>query len=209
MTNRVVGKPLVDFFALPTTFAQYAVLEWWKQSLKEVNGKSRLSFPMIARLAQYIISQNPSLKAALQATFEFVFLDEFQDTTAPQYDLVKTTFKGSQTILAAVGDNKQRIMVWAGAQLDVFEAFGLDFQATQRPLISNYRSSPELVAIQHVLAKAIDAGYVPAESKVPKTHDDPPCAVFEFDQPDAEASYLGDLIADLLETYDLTRVSCA
>ena len=54
--------------------------------------RSSLNFPMITRLAEYIINSNPLLKQYLQATYSHVFLDEFQDTTFVQYDLVKSCF---------------------------------------------------------------------------------------------------------------------
>ena len=80
------------------------------------------------------------------------FLDEFQDTTHVQYDVVKTVFLGSDTVLTAVGDNKQQIMRWAMALENPFTMFQHDFNARRRPLVSNYRSSPELVRIQHEIA---------------------------------------------------------
>lgn len=52
--------------------------------------KSCLTFQMISRLAEYIIRTNKYLKKALLLTYSHVFLDEFQDTTSIQYDLVKT-----------------------------------------------------------------------------------------------------------------------
>ena len=46
-------------------------------------------------------------------TYSHVFLDEFQDTTVSQWDLITSAFSGSDSVLTAVGDGKQRIMVWA------------------------------------------------------------------------------------------------
>lgn len=61
--------------------------------LKGFNGnKATLTFKMIMMLAMYIIETNPYIKQALQMTYSFVFLDEFQDTTAIQYAFVKECF---------------------------------------------------------------------------------------------------------------------
>ena len=79
-------------------------------------------------------------------------MDEFQDTTQIQYDLVRTIFLGTDAVITAVGDNKQQIMRWAMAMDDPFTAFDADFAAQRTPLYNNYRSSPELVRIQHNLA---------------------------------------------------------
>ena len=117
---------------------------------------------MLNRLAAYSLRCNPKVTAALRLTYAYVFLDEFQDTTASQWDLVRAAFLGSRTVLTAVGDSKQRIMVWAGAKTDVFEKFQEEFSAERADLVRNYRSVPELVRMQYVIAQALEAGSVEA-----------------------------------------------
>ena len=96
----------------------------WPLLLKGFNSnKATLTFKMIMMLAIYIIKTNPYIKCALQMTYSFAFLDEFQDTTDIQYALVKECFHGASTKITAVGDNKQRIMVWAGAVKQIFNIF--------------------------------------------------------------------------------------
>jgi superfamily I DNA/RNA helicase len=106
---------------------------------------------MISRLATYIISSNPRIKDFLQITYSHVFLDEFQDTTQIQYDLVKACFLNSNAILSAVGDDKQRIMLWAGALQNIFDIYLKDFSAKRVPLLMNFRSAPRLIKLQEYL----------------------------------------------------------
>ena len=121
----------------------------WKLLLKGFDGCApALSFKMISILAEYIIKTNPKIKKGLQLTYQYVFLDEFQDTTDLQYDLVKQCFLSSNSILTAVGDNKQRIMLWAGARKTVFRDFEGDFAAETKRLLMNHRSAPRLVDLQ-------------------------------------------------------------
>ena len=103
-----------------------------------------LSFNMIAKLALYIIQNNPQIKRIIRATFSHVFLDEFQDTTDIQYEIVKELFESSEVKLTAVGDNKQRIMLWAGARKTVFEDYKCNFNAQSFKLLTNHRSAPRL-----------------------------------------------------------------
>ncbi|WP_053362556.1 ATP-dependent helicase [Bacillus sp. FJAT-27251] len=110
-----------------------------------------LSFQMISRLAEYLLRVNPLIKMALGQTYSHVFLDEFQDTTDIQYDLLKGCFYKSSSTITAVGDNKQRIMLWARAKKDVFEAFKKDFSAGEQRLLMNHRSAPRLVEIQKLV----------------------------------------------------------
>ena len=191
----VVGFPLPERGLQPADIWERAAEIWWKRSLRGVDNRSRLSFPMIGRLAELILRANPKINAALQATYSNVFMDEFQDTTGIQYALVQTAFQNSSTILTAVGDKKQQIMRWAGALEDVFERFKSDFSAQCHPLISNYRSSPELVAIQHTIAKAIDDSYVAAESKTSSTFSSEPCVIYEYETPKQEAKHIADIIS--------------
>jgi DNA helicase II / ATP-dependent DNA helicase PcrA len=152
-----------------------------------------LTFPMLNRLAAYLLRCNPKVVAALQLTYQYVFLDEFQDTTASQWDLIRTGFRKSQTRLTAVGDTKQRIMVWAGAKSDVFESFENEFAAERIELVRNYRSRPELVQMQHVIAQSLEAGTAePISSTI--NEGSGLCEVLEFRNPEQEASYLATLI---------------
>ncbi|MFD2903797.1 UvrD-helicase domain-containing protein [Sphingobacterium anhuiense] len=147
---------------------------------------SRLSFKMIMQLAGLIVASNPKIKKYLQQTYQFVFLDEFQDTTGLQYDLFKTCFLGSNSYFTAVGDDKQRIMLWAGAKNNIFEDFIADTKGTRVPLNMNFRCAPRLVSLlnhltQHLLHKNDFA--TPSSKWKP---DEGECSVLIFESPEAE-----------------------
>ena len=159
---------------------------------------------MIGRLAELLLRVNPKIRNALRATYSHVFMDEFQDTTHVQYDLVKTAFLGSTAVLTAVGDNKQQIMRWAMALDDAFSEFENDFGAKRvPPLVRNYRSSPALVRMQHHLALAVDPNCKLATSMVDQELWDDVCVVLEFDTPQSEAQYLAEIIASGVKDDDL------
>lgn len=128
----------------------------WPLLLKGFNGnKANLTFKMIMILAMYIIKMNPYIKRALQTTYSFVFLDEFQDTTDIQYAFVKECFWDSNTKITAVGDNKQRIMVWAGAVKTIFSDFYKEVNPIGVRLIMNHRSAPRLVELQKAMYESL------------------------------------------------------
>ena len=167
-------------------------LRWWREQLDRRVGEPSLTFPMLNRLAAYLLRTNPKITRALRSTYGFVFLDEFQDTTSAQYDLIRSAYLGSQSVLTAVGDSKQRIMLWAGAMENVFESFETDFAAKRYPpLLSNYRSAPELVAIQHVIAQAVETDSPITEAKRDTSGT---CEIWEFSTPEHEAEILADFI---------------
>ncbi len=160
----------------------------WNRLLKSPN--ARLSFRMISRLAELIINSNPLLKEYLQRTYHYVFLDEFQDTTDLQYDLFKSCFLGSKSCYTAVGDDKQRIMVWAGARATVFNDYKTDARAKELPLEMNFRSAPKLIELQNYLVEALlgkTEKSIPS-TKWPEGHGE--CHFWVFKDPENEKKVL-------------------
>lgn len=184
------------------TPAQWAADQFWQSALRGGN-KSFLSFPMIGRLAELLLRINPMARDALRLTYSHLFMDEFQDTTQVQYDLMQTIFLGSDTTITAVGDNKQQIMRWAMAMDAPFVVFDQDFGAIPTPLYNNYRSSPELVRIQHVLAQALDAQAAEPISMTQGKIDGDSCAIWEFSSPQLEAAHLAIFVAAEMKTKKL------
>lgn len=200
--RHLVGSPLPEDDWQHPTPAQWAASRFWQISLHD-GKKSVLSFPMIGRLAEILLRVNPMATHALRLTYSHLFMDEFQDTTHIQYDLVRTVFLGTDTVITAVGDNKQQIMRWAMAMDDPFTAFEGDFRATRTPLYNNYRSSKELVRIQHVLAQALDARAVAPVSKTAGTIAGDSCVILNFSTPEIEARRLADFVVGEMKTHKL------
>jgi len=203
MKTRVLGMPLPSEEIDATDIGSSAARKWWDGDLRG-RALSRLSFPMIGRLAELLLRVNPQILRAIRSTYAYVFMDEFQDTTHVQYDLVKTAFLESHTILTAVGDNKQQIMRWAMALDDSFGAFEKDFKAKRVSLIRNYRSSPELVRIQHAIALLVDPHSKHAEAVNHVEFSGDACAILEFETPEAEARYLADAVLSSIQENQLT-----
>ena len=74
----------------------------------------QILFLDLVPLAIKIIQNSKVARNAIRQTYSDVFLDEFQDCTNLQYELVKAAFLASGIRLTAVGDTKQKIMGWAG-----------------------------------------------------------------------------------------------
>lgn len=168
---------------------------YWQEQY-ELPAGAVLSFAMINRLVDYLLRENPAVRRALQLTYPFVFLDEFQDTTYAQYDLVKTAFHGSDAVFTAVGDDKQRIMGWAGAMGSAFQEFAADFNAVNLALRFNWRSHADLVAIQQVIAQRIDPNVEDVEARGERAIDGQVAALWRFDTRAQEAQQIATWIAN-------------
>jgi superfamily I DNA/RNA helicase len=191
---------------LPVTNAgselQRAVAQYWRAQYNNYDHVP-LSFPMLNRLVELLIRKNPSILRALHLTYPVVFLDEFQDTTFAQFQLLRTAFDGSEAIFTAVGDDKQRIMVWAGAMPDAFAQFEQQFGAQRISLISNWRSHEDLVRIQHVIASKIDPTVEEPEARADLQVDGDVAAIWEFASEDEESDCLAQWIEREVQVGDI------
>lgn len=172
---------------------QRALVLYWREQFS-ARPEILVSFPMLNRLVKLLLKSNPYICKALQMTYPFVFLDEFQDTTYAQYDLLKTAFADRQAVFTAVGDDKQRIMGWAGAMPDAFPKFETDFSARRVSLLSNWRSHDELVHIQHEIARRIDRNVAQVQAKGVRAVEGAVAAIWQFPTPERESSCLAQWI---------------
>lgn len=192
----VVGAwdlPLVPPDAEPDIPGVFAALAWWRERYLRA-GVPHVDFVMLNRLAELLVRAVPQLRRALRFTYPFVFVDEFQDTTLAQFSFLKSVF-GSGTAVTAVGDRKQRIMGFAGALSNAFTQFIDDFHATPYPLSWNFRSSHDLVQLQHIIASRLDPATVQAVSKARAEPGHEPVSLWKFTNIDREAHFVTEWIA--------------
>ena len=152
-----IGVRISDYPETAQSLRERAALSAWRYLLSG-GSRSSLNFAMIGRLAEHMLATNPQVLSALRATYSFVFLDEFQDTTGVHYDLTASAFHDTASILTAVGDSKQSIMRWALALKGIVERYRTDFDADVYRPLRNYRAAPKLVKIVGHLSAAIEQG---------------------------------------------------
>ncbi len=84
-------------------------------------------------------------REALRKKYEYVLVDEFQDTNATQYRLLRA-FSARTNNLCVVGDDDQSIYRWRGADVRNIRGFQKDYpDARVVKLEQNYRSSKNIV----------------------------------------------------------------
>lgn len=194
LANLVGSYDLPVEAQVPGSAVEYAVQQWWAQRYLSMEAPV-VDFIMLNRLAELLIRSSPQLQRALTATYPFVFVDEFQDTTYAQYSFLRSVFAREGTTVTVVGDRKQRIMGWAGALSNAFEQFDLDFDATPFELTWNFRSTQQLVDLQHRFATRLDQTTQLQVSRVASQVSDSPAQIWSFPNPHLEADTIAAWIA--------------
>ncbi len=109
---------------------------------------------LMKNLGYSIILHNQDVRKIISSPYQYVFIDEFQDTTDIHYEILKLLFKSTNIRCMAVGDSKQAIMGFAGALNTIFDKYIADFNAVEYPLNYNYRSNNNIVDfINNVIEK--------------------------------------------------------
>ncbi|MDF2186156.1 ATP-dependent helicase [Grimontia hollisae] len=152
----------------------------------------QVSFEDLVPLAIHILRESPMALNAVRQTYTDAFLDEFQDCTNHQYELIKLIFKGTRIRVTAVGDTKQKIMGWAGALDGIFETFRNDFSATPLNMYRNFRSKPRLLRMQNEIIRDLDPPSVMPDEQI--SGEGGCIEVHPFQDCQQEAEYLADRI---------------
>lgn len=190
-TFHAFAKRIIDRFR-PALTGKDALDPGYKLGDRRVERK-QIEFADLVPLAVKILNTCAMARHAIRQTYSDVFLDEFQDCTADQYELVKIAFQGTDIRLTAVGDTKQKIMGWAGALDGIFATFAMDFKAVPLNMYRNFRSKSKLLRLQNEIIRVLDASSVMPEEQLVGNEGE----VFgwRFQDSQKEADYLADLIA--------------
>ncbi len=104
-----------------------------------------VDFDDLISLPLKLLKEHEVVRQHWQQQLGHVLVDEYQDTNATQYDLLKLLV-GDGARLTAVGDDDQSIYGWRGATLDNLKKLPLDFpQLKVIMLEQNYRSTTAIL----------------------------------------------------------------
>ncbi len=117
--------------------AQLAMIfQAYQQRLTELNA---VDFDDLIALAEAMLD-DPELRAVWRAKLRYFLVDEYQDTSAAQYRLLRQ-LSGHAGRFTAVGDDDQSIYGWRGARPENLDQLGVDYPKLKViKLEQNYRS---------------------------------------------------------------------
>ncbi len=133
--------------------SQYPVETYWDEMVKRVYERyqqllhlsSALDFDDLLMKAVFMLRDHPDIRDYYQHRYDFILVDEFQDTNTAQYELVKL-LGGAHRNIFVVGDEDQSIYGFRGADFRNVERFRQDFpDAVVILLEQNYRSTQNIL----------------------------------------------------------------
>lgn len=112
--------------------------------LEKSQNKQQSFNDMIRNVHEAVCEKNSALKKELQKKYDVAIIDEFQDTNQQQWDIFREVFKNDSHSLIVVGDPKQSIYAFQGADVNVYENAIGTFEKGYK-LSHNYRSTDQMI----------------------------------------------------------------
>jgi DNA helicase-2/ATP-dependent DNA helicase PcrA len=121
----------------------------YEQYQKDLFSNNALDFGEIICMPYRVLRDNPEVRAKYQKRFQYIHVDEYQDTNRAQYALLSVLAgktNGGHTNICVVGDEDQSIYKWRGADIRNIMDFESDFPGAQVvKLEQNYRSTKTII----------------------------------------------------------------
>ena len=131
-----------------------AVAAVYRELGDELRRANAADFDDLLVLPVRMLAENARELEKHQRRFQYLLVDEYQDTNRAQYQLVKL-LAGGHGNLCVVGDDDQSIYGWRGADLRNILDFQKDFPAAHVVrLEENYRSTPQVLDLANVVISA-------------------------------------------------------
>jgi DNA helicase-2/ATP-dependent DNA helicase PcrA len=159
-----VLKPVQD--VLERQRGRLALLPLVRQYAEGKAAIEAMDFGDQLRRAATVARDHPEVADAERDRFRVVLLDEYQDTSQAQVELLRSLF-GAGHPVTAVGDPCQSIYGWRGASAGTLDRFSTDFPrlggdpAGHRSLSVSWRNAPQILAVANQVSDALRGGGAP------------------------------------------------
>ncbi|MGL4343390.1 MAG: ATP-dependent helicase [Metamycoplasmataceae bacterium] len=127
--------------------------EIYDKYIKITTNNHYLDFNDLLLFTEKILKNFKEIRETWQKKFDYILIDEFQDTSNLQYSIIKL-FLGENNNITIVGDPDQTIYTWRGANIDLINNFDKDFKKTTTiTMKQNYRSDKKIINAANKLIK--------------------------------------------------------
>jgi ATP-dependent DNA helicase UvrD/PcrA len=168
----------------------------YEEYRKELRKANALDFDDLLLETVRLLKAAPQVREYYNRRFQYILVDEYQDTNRPQYELMRM-LAGDRHNVCAVGDEDQSIYSWRGADIRNILEFEKDFpEAKIIRLEQNYRSTQNILQA----ASAVVANNIRRKGKNLWTSRQGGTMVGYYEAPDGEneALFVADRVARYL-----------
>ena len=125
--------------------------EFYEEILRQEHA---LDFDDLLAKTLFLLKTYPHVRTELQNKYQYIHIDEYQDTNAVQFSIAKQ-LAGDKQNICVVGDIDQNIYSWRGADVKNILQFEREFENSHTILLEeNYRSTKTIIAASNeIIAK--------------------------------------------------------
>ena len=129
------------------------VAKCYKAYQEELRRSEAMDFDDLIMMTLRLFDKNPDVLAYYQQRYQYIHVDEYQDTNHAQYQLVKLLASRFKNI-CVVGDADQSIYGWRGADMQNILDFEKDYPEAKVVLLEeNYRSTKKILQAANEVIK--------------------------------------------------------
>ena len=140
-----------DYAEFADSYFQEVTAKVYTEYQKRMVETNSMDFDDLINNTLHLFSLHPEILAKYQDQFQYILVDEYQDTNKGQYTLIKVLAKKHQNIFV-VGDDWQAIYAFRGADFRNILNFEKDYPKTKIiKLEQNYRSTQNILDAAHTI----------------------------------------------------------
>ena len=150
------GSIVDHLMTLPYPASSYA--ETAREYQRELELSNAMDYDDLLYFAVHLLHISPEVRKKWQERFDYLLIDEFQDTNDIQFLLIRL-LSGEKKGLFAVGDFFQCIYTWRGSRPSNIGRFIKEFGAKEMQLEKNYRSTKKILDIANTVVSKVSCSW--------------------------------------------------
>ncbi|MFN3409733.1 MAG: ATP-dependent helicase [Limisphaerales bacterium] len=199
--EQIVGEQY-DHFAHLTP----AITDLARRYAEKKRATNAMDFDDLLVLWLRLLQEHADVRESYQRRFQFLLVDEYQDTNQLQSDLIDLLAARSKNVMV-VGDDAQSIYAWRGANFQNILKFPERYPGAQVFKIeTNYRSTPEILRVANAAITANVHQF--AKELTPARKSGPKPALVTCEDAGQQAAFVAQRLLELREEgTDLNRMA--
>ncbi|RLC97910.1 MAG: ATP-dependent DNA helicase PcrA [Chloroflexi bacterium] len=148
MISRAKGDALsrTQYLEAASSYPEKVCAEVWEHYNKTMREEHALDFDDLLLKTLRMLQEHPVIRELLQERYQYIHIDEYQDTNKVQFEIMQLLTGTAQNI-CAVGDVDQNIYSWRGADISNVLQFEKNFPGAKTVFLEeNYRSTGTIIA---------------------------------------------------------------